>query len=172
MRSHSIVTAAMIAMRDGDTALRSEHRTWADGVFASVLQESADSVHRLRSGLRFNPPAIALAGMVHALKDGVRPGDMRALLETAARSNPAAAHGFGAVAEQLAALDERMPRALLRCAFAAAIRLRRRRWDTTKEETAKNAEVYRMQCEAAVAAELASLSGEAPEPTWPTWPLD
>jgi hypothetical protein len=171
MRSHSIVSAAMIAMRDGDAALRSEHRTWADGVFASVLQEREDSAHRMRSGLRFNPPAIAFAGMVHALKDGVRPGDMRELLKMAARSNPAAAHGFGAVVGQLAAIDERMPRALLRCALVAAIRLRRR-WDTTEEDTARGAETYRRQCEAAVAAELAWLSGEAPEPAWPTWPLD
>jgi hypothetical protein len=171
MRSHSIVTAAMIAMRDGDTALHSEHRAWADGVFASVLQERVDSVHRIRAGLRFNPPAIAFAGMVHALKNGMRPGDMRALLETAARSNPAAAHGFGVVAGQLAAVDERMPRALVRCAFAAAVRLRRH-WKTPEEEVAKDAVAYRMQCEAAVTAELAWLTGEAPEPVWPTWPLD
>jgi hypothetical protein len=168
MRSHALVAAAMIAMRDGDSAFRSEHRSWADGVFASVLQQSAQSGHGSRSGLRFNSPAIAFAGMVHVLKDGVRPGDMRALLEAAA--NPAAAAGLAAVAEQLATIDERLPRALLRCAFAAAVRLRRR-WDATKEETARDTEKYRVRCEAAVAAELSWLFGEAPEPSWPTWPL-
>jgi hypothetical protein len=171
MRAHSIVTAAMIAMRDSDPELRSENRTWADGVFASVLQEKADAAHRVRSGLRFNPPAIAFAGMVHAMKDGVRPGDMRALLEAAVRSNPAAARGFGVVAGQLAALDERMPRALLRCAFTAAVQLRRR-WDAPAEQAAKDLEAYRRQCEAAVAAELAWLFGEVPEPAWPTWPMN
>lgn len=168
MRLHALVAAAMIAMRDGDSALRSEHRSWADGVFASVLQQRARSGHGSRSGLRFNSPAIALAGMVHALKDGARPWDVRALLEVAA--NPAAAAGLAAVAEQLAAIDERIPRALLRCAFAAAVRLRRR-WDATKEDTARDTEEYRVRCEAAVAAELSWLFGDAPEPSWPTWPL-
>jgi hypothetical protein len=139
LREGSIVTAAMIAMRDGDHDLRDRNRGWADEVFAAALRGTEDPARRSRAGLRHNPPAIAFAGMVHALKGGLRPGDLRALLELAARSDPAPAHGFGSVAAQVAALDERLPRSLLRCAFAAAIRTRRS-WDTPQGEVAKNAE--------------------------------
>jgi hypothetical protein len=167
----SIVTAAMIAMRDGDSTLRDTDRSWADGIFEAALRGKEDAAHRLRGGLRFNPPAIAFVGMVHALKAGIRPGDLRALLEAAARSDPAAAHGCGSVAAQIAAIDERLPRSLLRCAFAAAIRTRRR-WDTPEAEVAKQAEEYRRQCAATVAAELAWLAGTGSEPRWPTFPND
>lgn len=171
-RRHSIVTAAMIAMRDGDDALRRECRAWADGVFSSALQVTEDAAHRFRSGLRFNPPAIAFAGIVHGLRDAERPEDRRTLLETAARSNAAAAHGLGATAVVLAAADERLPRALLRCAFIASIRDRRPDWDAPKEIAAANAEAYRLRCEDAVAAEESWLSGKTAEPAWPAFPME
>ena len=56
-----------------------------------------------------------------------------ALLEVAARDNPAAAHGFGATATALASIDERLPRAVLRCAFTACIRPSRE-WDLPEDE--------------------------------------
>ena len=63
MRKEAVVTAAMIAMRDGDAELQAQHAEWARSVFAEALQTKEDSVHRFRSGLRFNPIAIAFAGM-------------------------------------------------------------------------------------------------------------
>jgi hypothetical protein len=171
LRRSVVVAAAMIAMRDGDSELRDIDRGWADVVFAAALHGDEDAAHRFRGGLQFNPAAIAFAGMVHALKGGLRPGDLRALLEVAARSDPAAAHGFRSVATQVAAVDERLPRSLLRCAFAAAIHTRRR-WDAPEAEAAEHAEIYRRRCAAAVSAELAWLDGAGPEPPWPTFPND
>lgn len=170
MRNHSIVIAAMIAMRDGDASLRSESRAWADEVFSSALTGKDDIAHRFRSGLRFNLPAIAFAGIVHGLKDGVGPGAIRTILEAAARSNPAAAHGLGASALALAAADERLPKSLLRCAFGAAVKRRRPDWDAPPDRAAKNAEAYRRRCEAAVEAETAWLAGQG-EPAWPVFPM-
>ena len=54
MREQAVVTAAMIAMRDGDAELRAGHAEWARNVFAQTLQTKEDPVHRIRSGLRFN----------------------------------------------------------------------------------------------------------------------
>jgi hypothetical protein len=171
LRRSAIVTAAMIAMRDGDSVLRDGNRSWADEIFRGALHGKEDVAHRMRGGLRFNPPAVAFAGIVHALKGGLRPGDIRVLLEAAARSDPAAAHGFGAVAAQIAAIDERLPRSLLRCAFASAIRMRRR-WDAPEAEAAEYAERYHRKCALAVAAELRWLDGADPEPPWPRFPDD
>ena len=119
MREEAIVTAAMIVMRDGNAELRVQHLEWAHDVFAQALRKKEDPAHRFRSGLRYNRIAIAFVGMVHSLDDRATIEDVRNLLEVAAREDPAAAHGFGAVVTTLASFDERLPRALLRCAFEA-----------------------------------------------------
>src|SRR5262249_45765812 len=95
--------------------------------------------------------------------------DVRALLEVAARGNPAAAHGFGAAAITLVSIDERFPRAVLRCAFAACIRPSRE-WKLPEEEIAARSEHHRQRVQAAVDAELAWLVDERPEPNWPAFP--
>ena len=169
MREQAIVSAAMIAMRDGDVELRTLHRAWADLMFAQALQTKEDPAHRFRAGLRFNPSAIGFVGMAHSLRDRATADHMRALLEVAARDNPAAAHGFGAAASTLAAVDERLPPAVLRCAFAAAIRPTRE-WDLPEQTITARANRHRRRVQAAVRAELKWLAGERSEPRWPAFP--
>jgi hypothetical protein len=169
MREQAIVTAAMIAMRDGDADLRARHAGWASGVFSRAMQTKEDPVHRFRSGLRFNPIAIAFVGMIYSLKEHSDAEDVRALLQVAARENPAAAHGFGAAALTLASVDERLPRAVLRCAFTASIRPTRER-NLSEIKAAARFERYRERQQAAVDAELAWLADERPEPKWPVFP--
>ncbi len=172
MRRYSIGTSAMIAMRDATPKLRAENRAWADGIFAWALRQKEDTANRFRSGLQFNLPAMAFVGIVHGLRYGFRPEDRRTLLEAASRSDPAAAHGLGACAIELAEIDERLPRSLLRCAFVASVKIRRPDWDAPKELAAENARVYRRRCEAAVTAELAWLADDKPEPAWPAFPTE
>ncbi len=69
MREQAIVSAAMIAMRDGDAELRAAQVEWARGIFASALEAKEDTAPRFRLGLRFNPVAIAFAGTIYAAKD-------------------------------------------------------------------------------------------------------
>ena len=171
MREQAVVTAAMIAMRDGDAELHARHADWARSVFAQALQTKEDPVHRFRPGLRFNPIAIAFVGMIYSLKDHAAAGDVRALLEVAARGNPAAAHGFGAAAITLASFDERVPRSVLRCAFTACIRPSRE-WDLAENEVVARSERHRQRVQAAVDAELAWLADERPEPNWPAFPAE
>ena len=73
------------------------------------------------TGLQFNPIAIAFVGMILLLKNRFAIEDVRTLLEAAGDDNPAAAHGFAAAAGVLAAIDERLPRAILRCALSACV---------------------------------------------------
>jgi hypothetical protein len=47
--------------------------------------------------------------------------DIRTLLESAGDENPAAARGFAVTTTLIAQVDERLPRSVLRCAFAGRI---------------------------------------------------
>jgi hypothetical protein len=112
----------MFAARDGDADLVAKHERWIRDTLLRGLKGKSDSVHRVRSGLQFNPIAIAFIGMVLLVKKRFTMEDLRILLESAGDDNPAAAHGFAASAGVLAELDERLPRAVLRCAFAARMK--------------------------------------------------
>ena len=120
MRNETLVSAAMIAARDGGTELIAIHETWIRGTFMQTLKGKKDDVHRIRAGLKLNPIAIAFVGMVLLLKNRFAINDVRTLLESAADDNPAAAHGFAVCAGLLAEIDERLPRAVLRCASLRA----------------------------------------------------
>lgn len=170
MRKEAILTAAMIAIRDGDGAQRAEHEEWARGQLEEVLHtQDDDPAHQIRAGLRFNPTAIAYLGLIHALRHRNTTDDVRALLEIAAHDNHATAHGFGASASALEAIDVRLPRALLRCALTACI-VPNRGWDLPEEEVAARAERRLQRAKASVDAEIAWLGDDEPEPQWPAFP--
>jgi len=171
MREHAIVSAAMIALRDGNAELRAEQEGWAREVFSRALQTKHDSVHRFRSGLKFNPIAIAFVGFCYLLRDHAEATDVRTLLEVAASDNPAAAHGFGAAATTLATIDERLPRAVLRCAFAARVQPWHD-WTVSEKQIAEISEHYRRKIQNAVEAELAWLNNERAEPLWPEFSVE
>jgi hypothetical protein len=170
MRDQAVLAAAMIAMRDGTAELRSRERSWAEGAFARALQTPEDPAHRYRAGIRFNPPAIGFVGMVHSLKDGITPEQLRRLLEMAGLDDPAAAHGFGAAALALAAIDERLPRAVLRSALATVARPSRQWGNRPEREFTARLKSHRRQVEAAIDGEYAWLAGQSAEPAWPPFP--
>ena len=114
---HSVLIAAALVMRDGDAAQREEHDAWAAAQFQAAMARSEDPVHRHRDGLQFNPIGIATVGMVAAVRHDGGLSDARPLLDLAARGDPAAARGFGAAMDALLAIDVRLPKSLLRCAF-------------------------------------------------------
>ncbi len=171
MQEEAVVTAAMIVMRDGDDALRAEHGEWARSKLENTLAAlDDDPARQIRGGLRFNPTAIAYAGLIHALRHRSTPENVRSLLEVAATGNHAAAHGFGTSAAVLADVDSRLPRAVLRCAFSASV-VESRAWDASQEEVDARKAHSHERAQAAVAAEMAWLGGKGPEPTWPTFPI-
>ncbi len=169
MRDQVIVAAAMIAMRDGDAELRASKAEWARGIFATVLGAETDPAPRFRDGLRFNSVAMAFVGTVHKARESARPEQIQGILRIAAHGDPAAAHGLGPVADVLAFIDERLLRAVLRCAFASCIQRGRNR-DATDEERSSDRDQRRQKLDAAVDAEMAWLSGPGAEPEWPAFP--
>jgi len=169
LRQQAIVAAALITIRDGNKDIREQHISWARGVFLQALKSKADPVHYHRHGLRFNPIAIAFVGIVCLLKYNPSINDMRILLESAADNNPAAAHGFGAAAVTIAAIDKRLPPSLLRCAFTACIQPRYK-WDLPEEKVTALSESYNQKIHASVDSELSWLNNCGPEPQWPVFP--
>ena len=169
MRNETLVSAAMIAARDGGAELIAKHEDWIRETFVRALKGANDAVHRVRAGLQFNPIAIAFAGMVLLLKNRFAIEDVRTLLESAGDDNPAASHGFTVAAGLLAEIDERLPRAVLRCAFAART-TPHRDWRKPEAEYDARVELSRQKVKDAIDAELAWLTGKQGEPEWPQFP--
>ncbi|HDR9224187.1 TPA: ATP-binding protein [Burkholderia vietnamiensis] len=172
MRREAVLAAAMMVMRDGDASLRDTHGDWARARLQDALaSDGHDPVHQIRAGLRFNPVAIAYTGLIYALAQWNTQDDVKALLAVAAEGHHAAAHGFGAAIEALLRVDERLPRALLRCALRACI-VPVRKWDISEEEEAKRGERRKAAAAIAVDAEMVWLEGAGPEPAWPVFPKE
>ncbi|MHA4868695.1 NACHT domain-containing protein [Duganella sp. PWIR1] len=170
MQKMSVLTAAMIVMRDGDDALRAQNQAWARAQLEAALNAGEDDpVHQIRTGLHYNPTATAYLGMIYALRYRNSREDVRALLEIVAGDNPAVAHGFGAAISVLAAIDSRLPPALLRCALSSCV-VPNREWNLAAEEVTARAK-RRLQCaKAAVDAEIEWLMDSGQEPKWPLAP--
>lgn len=172
MRREAVLTAAMMVMRDGNASLRETHGDWARAQLQDALaSDGHDPVHQIRAGLRFNPVAIAYTGRIFALTHRNTQEDVRALLAIAAEGHHAAAHGFGAAIEALLGVDERLPRALLRCGLRACV-VPIRKWDISEDEKAIRAERQKVTAASAVDAEMVWLKGAGPEPAWPAFPKE
>ena len=167
LQQQAVVGAAMIAMRDLTGDQRTRYLSWAMGAFSAAVQGEDDPVTRAREGLKFNPAAIAFAGIAYAMADGAAREQAAALLALVHR--PAAAHGFIAAASAVAAANDRLPQAIVRCALRASIYATRHR-DGRDEDRAARVQQHRRAVDAAIEAELAWLYDGGAEPPWPALP--
>jgi hypothetical protein len=167
LRADAIRSAALIAIRDGTDDLRAQHGAWAEQVLRDALDAEDDVAQRMRNGLMFNPFAMAFVGIAELYCRDPNPARLRRLLQIAARENPAGAHGLVVSVGDLAELDERLPKAFLRCAFGC-VRKPVRHWDVDEAEAARRAEAYEARRSEAVEAELVWLAAAGPEPEWPS----
>jgi hypothetical protein len=168
MREEAIVTAAVIAVRDGTDDLIAAHGKWIRETFGRAFAGKNDPVHRMRSGLQFNPIAIAFVGTVLLLRRRFAMDDVRTLLDVAGDDNPAAAQGLAYVSAVLASIDERLPRAVLRCAMAATVKPHKR-WGLSDDEYKAHVEARRREVAGVIEAEMVWLGGTGTEPGWPAF---
>ena len=166
MREEAIVSAAVIAARDGSKDLVATHGDWIRETFRRAFKGKDDPAHRMRDGLQFNPIAIAFLGIALLLKNRFEMADVRTLLGAAGDDNPAAAQGFHYVAGVLAAVDERLPRAVLRCAFSACVHPVPK-WGMASEDHKARLEVRHREVTGTIEAELAWLDEGKTSPHGP-----
>jgi hypothetical protein len=158
-------------MRDGSAAIRTQHHEWARQKFLQALEADEDPVHRHRSGLRFNPKAIAFAGMLYSLQERAEPEDLRAILLASSSGEPAMANGLGAAISAVVAVEPRLFSAITRCAFQACVEPIHS-WDTPTEEKAASLSRHQTERQLAVDREMNWLEQEGqPEPQWPVFPI-
>ncbi len=169
--AEAIVNVAMIAVRDGGTDFIVTYGEWIRETLKRAFHGKRDPAHTTRVGLRYNPITIAFVGTALLLKHCFDMADVRTLLEAAGDPSPAVGEGFCYVVELLAEIDERLPRAILRCAFAACVQPTRQ-WATAEADEYKaRLEARLVEVAAAIEAEIAWLSKKANEPAWPAFVL-
>ena len=166
-RNLATIAAAVVAMRDGDRDLRARHHAWARGIFVKALDAGAGDSHIPASNIKSNPIAMTFVGIVQLLRGGVEPADVRGLLGAASRPDSLTVSGFRVAAGTIAAMDERLPRALLRTAFASCFRSRRHGIRSREDQAAD----IERRAQSAVDRELSWLFGEREEPEWPAFPM-
>ena len=166
----TVTASALLLVRDGDENTRTRDERWARLVFASATRSDRNPLYEAGHTLSTNPVAIAFLGMSHLLTSALSQADVRCALEMATRDDCAAAPGFAASIATLNKLDERLPRSVLRVAFASLVRLYDRgRWMHAKQRT-KLTDKHQHRIQSAVEAEQVWLNGLRSEPEWPPFP--
>ena len=166
-----VVTAsALLLVRDGSDTDRTQKQEWARQVFADATRGDLNPLHEAGHTLSMNPVATAFVGISHLLKNSPSQAGIRSVLDMATREDCAAAPGLANAIATLHKIDRRLPRAVLRTAFASCIRLYDRgRW-TSAEQRAALTEKRHRRIRSAVEAEQAWLDGRRCEPAWPPFP--
>lgn len=164
------VTAAALAMRDGDDSVVAAHETWGRNIFAEALGAPDDHVgnHPL---LPYNTVAIAMVGLISLVRRRPDAAGIRNLVEIAARPDQAILPAFSAELTTLNEIDERLPRAMLRVGFASLFQALHD-YREPKEALAARVEAHRQRVIAAIERELAWLNGGKQEPIWPPFPIE
>lgn len=166
----AVVSAATLLALYGTPGQLAEYGAWMRGVFARAHEGASDSVYLMRDGLRFNPRAVAFVGQALLLQRAPEDRDIRRLLEFASASGYASAHGFGAARATLEQINPLLGPAVLRCAFAAAVRLELP-WSSSEEEKEKSRVLDHERIEGRIDSELAWLRTPNSEPAWPEFPI-
>jgi hypothetical protein len=170
MSVEAVVSTATLLARYGASEQLAEYGAWMRGIFVRVHEGDCDPVYLMRDGLRFNPRAVAFVGQTLLLQRHPEELDIRRLLEFASASGYASAHGFGAARATLEEIDPRLIPALLRCAFASALRLDLP-WGLPEEEKGKSIAADHERIQERIDSELTWLEARSSESSWPEFSI-
>jgi hypothetical protein len=168
--TEAVVSAAMLVARDGNPEQIAQYGSRMREIFVRTHEGDSDPVYLERSGLRFNPRAIAFVGQVLLLERDPKEDDVKRLLEFASANGYASAHGLGEVVMKLEQMNTLLVPAILRCAFTAAIYLDEP-WRISEEDKAKNRAGNQARIARRIEEEIACLAALNSEPVWPEFSL-
>ena len=163
----AVAASALLLVRDGDDDTRVRHEEWARRAFAHSARQELNPSYEAAHLLPMNPVAISFLGIAHLLNESATQADIRTLLNLAARRDRAAAPGFAAAARTIDGIDERLPRAILRTAFASCVRLRNPGLLVSTAQHGDLVEEHHQRVRSVIVAELEWLNGDRAEPPWP-----
>jgi hypothetical protein len=169
-RIRARITVAALIARDGDEGTRQQHEPWARQILAETFRAGSDP-HGGHPLLAFNNIAIAAVGQISAVRRAPTAPGVRSLLEIAARSDYAMLPAFAAEISALLQIDLRLPRAVMRIAFAACIQARHN-YEESEAENALRRQAHRERVIASIEREMYWLCDGGAEPDWPVFPSD
>ena len=161
--------AAYVVVRHGTDDTFSKHGARAIETLSAALNKPHDPFGPVKQ-LAYNPLGLAFAGLFHAHKRNSSKDLVDRLVRVAASQPFDASVGAHVVGNDIAALDPRLSKALIRTAFVAALKPRPScSFDEAKDEAALAARAATL--DAHVVAELAWLHNDGVEPSWPDFPM-
>ena len=161
--------AAYVVLRHGSNDTVDKHGRWAIDTLIAAAGQPHDPFGTIGKHLEYNPAALAFAGLAHKRTPS---DDLTGRLLRLAASKPLEASvGAKTVSNDIAALNPRLSKALVRTAFVAGIKPRpSRRFDEATDEAARSAHADAVG--AHVETELAWLQRKAPEPACASFPVE
>ena len=159
-----VMTAALIA-RDYEGPDRTEAVGWALPVLLEAVNDREE--YYGNDQIEYNKAAIAALGLIALYRRDRDAPSRDALLRLARRQHLAVVTALGSFFPEIAEVDARLPRALIRIVMASSVHPRRGDNDH-QTRAAKGA--YQKRVESAIAAEQRWLDSGAGEPLWPELP--
>ena len=167
---HDRLLAAYVVLRHGSDETVAKHGARATEALSAVLTKPRDPFSGGRM-LEHNASALAFAGLFHAYRRRPSP-ELAAKLLRLAATNPDASIGAQAVSDDIATLDPRLSKALVRAAFVASVKPRQSSSFDDAEDDDTRRTAHAQAVEAHVEVELAWLAGNGAEPAWPPFPIE
>ena len=170
-REEDSIRVALLIARDGDQTLRQQNDNWIRQTLAQSFTEREGEMYRYRSEYQFNPQAFSFVGYACLLRNGINEDNIRLLLEAASYSSPSVATGFKVASTALAEIDERLIRAILRCALTARI-APSRDWQLPEAEQEQQVIECKENVASRIDSEVRWLISGGEEPQWPQFPVE
>jgi energy-coupling factor transporter ATP-binding protein EcfA2 len=162
----AVVMATALAARDYEAANRSEVLAWALPVLQAATTEK-NKEYRGNNQIEYNIAAIATVGLIALYLRDQDVATRDALLRVASYQHQSVAEALGRQIPDLARLDPRIPRALIRIVMARSVHPRKE--DSDRQNRANQC-AYLTRVEASITAEQRWLDNAEDEPAWPELP--
>jgi energy-coupling factor transporter ATP-binding protein EcfA2 len=162
----AVVMAVALTARDYDAPDRSDVVAWALPLLCAAATEKGKE-YRGNDQIEYNMAAIATLGLIALYRRDEDVATRNALLRLASHQHLSVLKALGCQFPDLAKVDSRLPRTLIRIMMTSSVHPRR---GDTEHQNEANQTAYRQKVETSIAAELGWLDAAGGEPVWPELP--